>query len=227
MGLIRSSARGEAEQRAATAAHRTHSASAADGWEYGQALWRQHRSTRSRWPDAAIRCTGASGEKSRDASPLAVAALGSAVVVQRGGALHAGCAGSEHRRGAQTPGERTRRTPRGSTGSRNRIARRCTPASRSGDNGRAGRLPAPRAAPRPPPRRHWTAPRRRGIKGWQSCLRRRCAPRARGLTPIKTPGPSSMCVSYPQHSRSRQNRTQGAGAHTPSHPITVVDLCPA
>ena len=109
-----------------------------------------------------------------------------------------------------------RSNPRGSTGSRNHIARRRTPASGSDGNGRAGRLPAPRAAPRPPPRRHWTAPRRRGIKGWQSCLRRRCAPRARGLTPIKLPGPSSICVSCLQHGRRRQNRTQGAGADTPA-----------
>ena len=68
---------------------------------------------------------------------------------------------------------------------------------RSDSSDRADRSPAPRAAPRPPPRRHWTAPRRRGIKDWQSCLRRRCASRARGLTPIKTPGPSSMVRLVP------------------------------
>jgi hypothetical protein len=43
--------------------------------------------------------------------------------------------------------------------------RRCTPASGSGGSSRADRLSAPRAAPDPPPPKHWTAPGRTGHKG--------------------------------------------------------------
>lgn len=202
MGLIRSSARCEAGQRPATAARRTHSASEASGWENGESLWSRHRSARSQWLGAPIRCTCSSRVGRCDASLPTSFARGSAVVVRRVCGLRGRISGSERRRDAQTPGGQVPRNPPGSRGSRNHIARRCIPAFRSDSSDRAGRSPAPRAAPRPPPRRHWTAPRRRGIKGLQSCLRRRCAPRARGSTPIKLPGPSSICVSHLQHSRN-------------------------
>jgi hypothetical protein len=40
--------------------------------------------------------------------------------------------------------------------------------------------------------KHWTAPEKAGIKAVQIRLPRRCAPRARGSTAIKRPGPSSI-----------------------------------
>jgi len=46
--------------------------------------------------------------------------------------------------------------------------------------------------PQCPLPKHWTALGKAGIKGLQIRLPRRCAPRARGSTPIKRPGPSSI-----------------------------------
>jgi len=132
--------------------------------EANEALLSQHRSTRWGSLDASIRCTFSSRVRSHDASLQTFAARGSAVVVQRVCRLHGRISGSGYRRVAQTPGEPVLHTPLGSRGSRNRIVRRCIAASGSVDSCRAGRSSAPRAALSPPPRQHWTAPRRRGIK---------------------------------------------------------------
>jgi hypothetical protein len=194
---------GKGAQSPATAFRRSHSACAGGGWRAEEPLWSQHRSTRSQSSDAVIGCTLSPRVRRRDASLPTSAARGSAVVVRRVCGLHGRISGSVRRRGAPTPGEPFARTPRDSRGSRSRIVRRCTPASGNADSCRAGMSQAPRAAPSPPPRWHWTAPGRRGITGLQSRLPRRCAPRARGSTPIKLPGPSSICSLHREHSRSR------------------------
>lgn len=148
---------GEDAQSPAAAYRRKHSTCAGGGWRAAEALWSQHISTRSRSSDASIGCTLSSRLRRRDASLPTFAARGSAVVVRRACGRHGRISGSEHPHGAQTPGAPFARTPRGSKGSRSRTVRRCRPASGNADSCRAGRSQAPRAAPSPPPRQHWTA----------------------------------------------------------------------
>ncbi len=164
MGLTHSAARGAAGQgRRSPSTERAARMPQADGRTgrlFGVNIDRLVRTEKMPRYAAPVRHEGTALMRHLLSLPLPIAPLSFSMSMGSAGGLVAS-AGAAHRFPASLP----RAIPRGSSGSRNRIARRWRLASRSGGSDRAGRSPAPRAAPRSPSRRRWTAPRRRGIKG--------------------------------------------------------------
>jgi hypothetical protein len=192
--LIHSTATGASAPTAAALHHRTHSepalhrADRPDQSLQPRKLRRDHRSTRRLQLTGWIPCAPARGGDIPDESLSAAGECASGAAELRDNARRAECADSVRRRDATTHDDGSRHTPRRSKCCRDHSPGKCALACRSAGSCRADRLQAERRRAPVPPRSTGQRTGGRRIKGLRKRLPRRCAPKARGSTPINDPG---------------------------------------